>query len=126
MVLEACGASAVGLNCGVGPVEALPLLIDEPRLRSLRPEEVVIENLTTGERARAVRLLPDGGFDGFVPLAAGENMLQIEAVLADGLRASDRLSVHYERPVPETETDRRNAARLLVELRRRTEAIDGD
>ena len=40
-------------------------------------ESVAIENLTASKRARAVRLFPDGTFDGYAPLDEGENLLRI-------------------------------------------------
>jgi len=46
--------------------------------------EITVTNATTGEPARALRTFPDGHFDGFVELAAGENRVRFEARGADG------------------------------------------
>jgi hypothetical protein len=105
-------------------LEQLGPLLDEPGLTTLRPEELSIENLTTGQKARALRTFRDGRFDAYVPLVEGDNLLQVEAVLADGQRTRERLRVRYERPAEETEADRLEAARLLVELRRRSTEIE--
>jgi predicted aspartyl protease len=40
---------------------------------------VEIENRTAGAPARAVRLFPDGSFDGFVRLVPGENVIRVTA-----------------------------------------------
>jgi hypothetical protein len=45
---------------------------------------VAIHNVTTNTPARALRLFPDGSFDGLVALAEGENLLRIEAFGLDG------------------------------------------
>jgi len=85
----------------------------------------VIENLTANDSARAIRTFPDGSFDAIVPLAEGENVLEVRALFADGHRASARSVVHYERPDPATDADRREAARWLILLRERTREIGG-
>ncbi len=103
--------------------EDLPVLASEHALRSLEPQELVIENLTIDRSARAVRVFSDGRFDGFVPLARGENMLEVRALLANGRSQRIRRVVHYEQPESETLEDRRNTAGLLVELRHRTREI---
>ncbi len=105
--------------------EDLHVLASESGRRRLEPQELVIENLTARDAARAVRTFPDGSFDGIVSLADGENVLEVRAVFADGRRASVRGVVHYERPDPATEADRRDAARWLLLLRERTREIGG-
>jgi hypothetical protein len=45
---------------------------------------VAIQNVTTNTPARAVRLFPDGSFDGLVTLVEGENLLRVEAFGLDG------------------------------------------
>ena len=45
---------------------------------------VVVRNVTTDTPARALRLFPDGSFDGLVALAEGPNLLRIEAFGLDG------------------------------------------
>jgi hypothetical protein len=95
-------------------------------LRPVRPapRRLVIQNVTTGQPARAVRVFPDGGFDGFAELVPGENRLAVQTTLADGRRVSQERIVHYDPPESESELDRKHAARLLVELRRRTREVE--
>jgi hypothetical protein len=84
-------------------------------------EGVRIDNLTTGGTARALRIFPDGSFDGFVELAPGENRLRIAARALDGAEASLERQVTFERNRSESkavEEERMQA--LLEELRRRT------
>jgi len=95
----------------------------QPVQGSRVPQELVIENLTAKAGARAVRSFPDGSFDAIVPLAEGENTVEIRAVFADGERAVTRSVVHYERPDPVTEADRREGERWLLLLRERTHEI---
>jgi hypothetical protein len=99
------------------------LLNDLPSV-VLTPLRLEILNETTGERARALRTSRDGHFDGFVPLVPGENRLTVQATMWDGRLLIDQRVVHYQKPVVETEVDRRNAARLLIEMRRRTEKVE--
>jgi hypothetical protein len=106
-------------------LEDLRVLASESGRRRPEPQELVIENLTAQDAARAVRTFPDGSFDAIVPLADGENVLEVRALFADGRRASVRSIVHYERPDPATEADRRDAARLLLLLRQRTRELGG-
>jgi hypothetical protein len=106
-------------------LEDLRVLASEPGRRNMEPLELVIENLTAQDPARAVRTFPDGSFDAIVPLAEGENVLEVRALFADGRRASARSVVHYERPDPATEADRRDLARWLMWLRERTRELGG-
>jgi hypothetical protein len=112
------GGSAISL-------EDLRVLANEPGHRHMEPLELVIENLSARDPARAVRTFPDGSFDAVVPLSEGENVLEVRALFADGRRSSARSVVHYERPDPATEADRRDLARWLMWLRERTREIGG-
>jgi hypothetical protein len=58
---------------------------------------VELENATSGERGRAVRLFPDGSFDGFAPLSPGKNELRLTAVSQAGGRASITRLVNFEK-----------------------------
>ena len=100
--------------------EDLADLASELAQGSRVPQELVIENLTAKASARAVRSYPDGSFDAIVPLAEGENTVEIRAVFPDGERAVARSVVHYERPDPVTEADRREGERWLALMRERT------
>lgn len=109
---------------GVLQVEELVALSTEPTTTDFAPRELTIENRTTGRQARAVRIFPDGRFDAFAPVAEGENTLEVRAVLADGREARIRRVVHFDTPQPESTEARLEAARIMVELRRRTGEID--
>ena len=112
---------------GGSPVSLADLreLAGGPGHPHMEPLELEIENLTAQDLARAVRTFPDGSFDAIVPLSEGENVLEVRALFVDGRRASARSVVHYERPDPATEADRRDAARWLMLLRERTREIGG-
>jgi hypothetical protein len=103
--------------------EPQDLLIDRIRKPS-ELQQLTIVNITTGQPARAVRILPDGAFDGFAMLVPGKNHLRVSATLANGRHATAVRSVRYEPAETESEQDRRNAARLLIELRRRTQEVE--
>jgi hypothetical protein len=62
-----------------------------PLVPLTRIERVEIDNLSASKPGRAVRLLPDGSFDGFAPLVPGPNLLRVTAVGARGeTRTIDR------------------------------------
>jgi hypothetical protein len=69
-----------------------------------------------GAPPRALRAFPDGSFDGFVPLAPGENRIEFEVVLDDGRRARAERTLIYE-PI---ETPSADDEALLEALRGRT------
>jgi hypothetical protein len=100
------------------------VLLDDLPSVVLAPLRIEIMNETTGERARALRTSRDGHFDAFIPLVPGENRLSVQATMWDGRLLTDQRVVHYLKPVVETEIDRRNAARLLIEMKRRTEKVE--
>jgi hypothetical protein len=85
--------------------------------------ELRVENRTSGQVARALRVFPDGSFDAFVPLETGPNRLQVTAVAGDGSSASLERLVHY-RPEAETNALRAELQSLLDELRRRTREVE--
>jgi len=82
-------------------------------------EGVGVENLSNGRPARALRVFPDGSFDGFVELASGRNHLVFMATARDGTR----ISVGREVTCLDDgrEADRERTRMLLEELRRRTQ-----
>jgi von Willebrand factor type A domain len=95
-------------------------------LRELQLADVArvsIRNETTDEAARAVRVFPDGSFDGLVPLAEGENVVRVEAYGSDGS------GVYLERKLRRLPgaADAGEAAlgrELLAELRQRTAEME--
>jgi len=84
-----------------------------PYLSWTRIASVSLENATSGESGRAVRLFPDGSFDGFAPLSPGKNELRLTAVSQAGGRASITRTVTYEK----TAADAAKLARFREELR---------
>jgi hypothetical protein len=87
-------------------------------------ESVTIRNQSSGESARAVRVFPDGSFDGYVPLVEGENRIQITAAVEGGRSLAARRTVYYELPPQPTAEDQRATAELLKELETRAVEID--
>jgi hypothetical protein len=99
------------------------LLQDLPPVE-LAPLSLAVTNRTLDLPARAVHADRQGHFSGYVPLAEGENEIEIEAVLANGRSVVERRSVFYAPAAEPTEAERREAARLLLRLRDRTEALE--
>jgi Mg-chelatase subunit ChlD len=88
-----------------------------PHMSLTHLSEVSIRNASTGELARAVRLFPDGSFDGYAPLAPGDNRVQILVRAESGAEAMIERLVHFEKT---SVTDERRLRILLEELRART------
>jgi hypothetical protein len=59
-------------------------------------EDVVLTNLSIGEFSTDVRLAPDGGFTGFVPVREGRNRVRISALASDGTRGNVELEFDFE------------------------------
>lgn len=74
---------------------------------------VSLENTTTGEPGRAVRVFPDGSFDGFVTLAPGPNRVRVTARAPGGTFASQDLELVFDEYTP---TSRAEAERVNLEL----------
>jgi von Willebrand factor type A domain len=105
-------------------VENPEQLVSELReLQLVDVSRVAITNTTTQAPARAVRLFPDGSFDALVTLAAGENVLRIEAYASDGS------GVYVERKVmrlagPADTAEAARGQELLAALRQRTAEME--
>jgi hypothetical protein len=84
---------------------------------------LTITNATTGVAARAVRLFPDGSFDGLVTLAEGENLLRVEAFASDGSGVRAERTVRRAAGEAAAEEAARGRA-LLEQLRRRTAEME--
>ncbi len=89
-----------------------------PSLGSGALEAVEIQNRTLDRPARATRLYPGGTFDAFVPLADGENALEIRARLPDGRQLELHRTVYFEKSSAPSEQARLEL--LLEDLRQRT------
>jgi Mg-chelatase subunit ChlD len=94
------------------------------RVDLARVAEVRAENRTSGAVARAVRVFPDGSFDGFVALVPGDNAIAITARGHDGSETTQERVVRFDRrgPVDATEAERFDArlSQLLRRLRDRS------
>lgn len=86
--------------------------------------DVELRNDTNGETGRAVRVFPDGSFDGYAPLAEGDNSLTITTTLDDGRSARAHARVRFTRPVTATREHVSAAESLLQTLRTRTVETD--
>ena len=89
--------------------------------------DVEVANATTGQPARALRVFPDGSFDGFVPLAPGRNRLRFEARADDGSRHVVERVVTY-RPASDAGVGTPDVAaapaELMERLRDRTAEVE--
>ena len=88
------------------------VLLELPHVEYMKVASVEIENATTGAGARAVRVFADGSFDAYVPLAAGENRLFIQAITTDGEALVSERTVHYA-PSPGLPADLESLAQAL-------------
>ncbi len=91
-----------------------------PHMSLTRLRSIELENRTMGKAGRAVRLFPDGTFDGYVPLVAGDNRLRV-TVRAEGggVRELER-TVRFEQTAGDTAVSRARLEALLAEIRLRT------
>src|SRR5262249_13591571 len=86
--------------------------------------EVQLENGTTKQPGRAVRVLADGSFDGFVPLDPGRNQIQVTAVGIGGGRHEESRTVLYE-PAPGMSSEvQLEVSRLRELLKQRTVEVE--
>lgn len=102
-----------------------------PALRSVDLTDVAelsVENLTTGGVARAVRLFPDGSFDGMVELSEGPNRLRFTAQAHNGSRDVAERRVLYAEPENLTAADRlehdKRIGLMVEELKGRTQETE--
>ncbi len=87
-----------------------------PHLSLTEVEELKIDNLSTSESARAVRLFPDGSFDGFAPLREGLNHLRITVTTRAGTQSVFDRAVEFAK----TDTVGPQARKMLKTLEIRT------
>jgi tetratricopeptide (TPR) repeat protein len=114
------------------PVENPADVVSEfANIRFTGLKDVQIESSPIGQPGRAVRVFPNGSFDGYVPLAEGKNRITITGVMEGGEKLSATRTVYYERPkspspadelaaeeLRETLQDRKVEIELLAEMRR--------
>jgi uncharacterized protein YegL len=65
--------------------------------------KVSLQNTTSGETGRAMRLFPDGSFDGFAPLQPGRNELRFTATSQGGSLASTTRWLTFDKALPDAE-----------------------
>jgi uncharacterized protein YegL len=91
-----------------------------PHVSLTNLSHVTIDNLSSSEKARAVRLFPDGSFDGYAPLVPGENLLRITLYGEGEARRTVDRRVIFEKIPAETDRQRARLRQLLKDLRIRT------
>jgi hypothetical protein len=116
-VLEELARTTGGSFERVDDPTELPVRLANTSLSGVASVEV--RNATTGAAGLAVRLLPDGRFDAFVPLAPGENVVEVRAHAAAGASEVARRTFRYEEPASDAPPSK-EAAALLDNLRQRT------
>ena len=98
------------------PAEIVGRLAD---VRFTGLQAVEIRNESSGEAGRAVRVFPDGSFDGYVALIEGGNRIGITASVEAGRTLTETRTVFFEHPAEPTPEDRRAADELRKELETR-------
>jgi Flp pilus assembly protein TadD len=93
-------------------------------LRFTGLRDVEIESSPIGQQGRAVRVFPNGSFDGYVPLAEGKNQITITGVMEDGQKVSATRTVYYERPKNPSPADELAAQQLRDTLQERKLEIE--
>ncbi len=86
--------------------------------------EIEVRNASTGEAGRAVRVSPDGRFDGVVPISPGENRIRVTARGPRGSESVTERVVHFDPREADGPEERRAADATLEWLRSRTEALE--
>ena len=91
-----------------------------PHMSLTNLREIKIDNLSSSKPARAVRLFPDGTFDGFARLIPGTNHLRVTVVgEGGGTHVIDR-EVFFEKTPGTSPEERARLEALLKELQIRT------
>jgi hypothetical protein len=99
-----------------------------PAIDLARVAALEIENVTTQEPARALRIRPDGTYDAWVRLRPGQNRLHVTATGEAGDTTRVERLIHYDdtRPDPEeAERVRREIELRTVEIQLEREARAG-
>jgi hypothetical protein len=93
-------------------------------LRFTGLEDVQIESSPIGQPGRAVRVFPNGSFDGYVPLAEGENLITITGRMQNGQKLTATRTVFFERPSHPSPADELAARELQESLQNRKVEIE--
>ncbi len=95
-----------------------------PHIQFAGLESIEILNLASGETGRAVRIFPDGSFDGYAPLVVGDNRVRITARIEGERVVTRELHVHFSKPESTSDEDIADAKRTLGQLRLRTQETE--
>lgn len=102
------------------------IVMELPRFALSDVARVEVANRTTGDKGRAVRVFPDGSFDGFVRLAPGRNKVRVTAFARTGTSAAlDRLVTYRKSDTPDAAAVER-AREKLERLKGRTLEIEAE
>ena len=100
------------------------VLFHLPAVELSEVAELRLENETSHQPGRAIRLLADGSFDGFVPLVSGRNLLRITAIgILGGVQQLER-TVLYEPAPGQRQQIELEVSRLRQLLRDRTVEVE--
>jgi hypothetical protein len=108
-IVRANGGDLVVLDAPADIVEFVPYM------SWTRIAKIELANATTGAAGRAVRLFPDGSFDGFATLALGRNEIRLRAVSEGGASETITRWVTFEKTPPDPE--KLSRLRKLLEVR---------
>jgi hypothetical protein len=100
------------------------VLFHLPAVELSEVAEVKIENETSRQAGRAIRLLADGSFDGFVSLVAGRNELRITSVGIGGGRNEIVRTVTYAPAPGQAQQVQMEVSRLRELLKARTTEVE--
>jgi len=117
-IAESTGGTHTAISDPASVLHRLPMV----SLSTL--SHVELRNTTSGEAGRAIRVFPDGSFDGFAPLVAGENRLRISAKLLDGGSVEQEIELRYDKPEVPSAQDLEQQRELLRRLRVRRVETD--
>ena len=121
-LLDALAAETGGTSVSVPASRDIRLELQLLGLTGLA--NVELRNATSGAAGRAVRVFPDGSFDGYAPLAPGDNDLEVTATLADGRRVEARRHLYFQKPAQPSAEQLRAAEKLAASLKERTVTTD--
>jgi hypothetical protein len=116
-------ASATG-GRHVAVKTAADIAVELQLIRLTGLADVELRNTTNGASGRAVRVFPNGSFDGYAPLVEGDNELDVIATLDDGRRVESHARVRFARPAHPTAAELADAEKLAAKLKERIVSTD--
>jgi hypothetical protein len=93
-IAERTGGAFIPVRRAAGLLEAME------EVRVTEPVRVEIHNRSSGEAAREFRMTPDGSWGGFVPLAPGENSVEVVARTEPGSEVRRAITVTLDEAAP--------------------------